>query len=142
MMATTFATLALGGVLAVANAGCGSGASTPTPASPTSEHEVATGSTLTEFQKGRLLGHYSTQDGASGFILDRTTTPWRAKLDGVAKIVNLSESGGPYDTKEYRSDDKSIWLRVDADGTVVLFQGPKQTEGVRVVRDADAAQLK
>jgi len=106
------------------------------------EPEVATGNTLTEFQKRRLLGHYSTRDGASGFILDRTGTPFLAKLDGVEKVVELSESGGPYNTKEYRSGDKSIWIRVDEGGRVLLFQGPKQINGVDVVRDADANRLR
>lgn len=102
--------------------------------------EVATGDTLTEYQKKRLLGHYSTRDGGSGFILDRTVTPWRAKLDGVPKWSPMSESSGPSDTKEYRTD--TIWIRVDNEGNVLLFQGPKQTDGVRVSRDADAEQLK
>jgi hypothetical protein len=106
------------------------------------EQEVATGSTLTEFQKHRLLGHYSTYDGASGFILDRTVTPWKAKLDGAATVVTLRVSNHPRrDVTEYMSDDRSIWLRVDDDGTVEGFQGPKQHEGVEVVRDADANPL-
>ena len=104
--------------------------------------EVATGNTLTEFQMRRLLGHYSTHDGASGFILDRTGTPYLAKLDGVDKVVELSESHGPYNSKEYRSADKSIWIRVDEEGSVRLFQGPKQINGVDVVRDADAKRLR
>lgn len=106
--------------------------------------EVATGSTLTEFQKKRLLGHYSTLNGQSGFILDRTVTPWRAKLDGVNKVVTMSESNTPRrGQKEYTADDKSIWIRIDEEsGEVLLFQGPKQHEGVDIRRDADANQLK
>lgn len=106
------------------------------------QSETATGSTLTEFQKKRLLGHYSTHDGATGVILDRTVTPHRAKLDGVDKVVTLEESHGPYSTKEYRSTDPPMWFRIGEDGDVQLFQGPKQTSGVRVVRDADANPLK
>lgn len=128
---------------------CGGGNASAPPAQTTSTAgekpgEVATGSTLTEFQKKRLLGHYSTEDGASGFILDRTVTPWRGKLDGVNKTVTLAKSNTPKRGEtEYTSDDKSIWIRVDDEsGQVELFQGPKQTQGVRVVRDADAAQLK
>ncbi len=130
--------------------GGGSGNAAPGQAPATSSSkegdtgrtEVATGNTLTEFQKSRLLGHYSTEDGASGFILDRTVTPWRAKLDGVNKVVKLQETNTLRDSKEYTSDDKSIWIRVHAEsGQVQLFQGPKQHEGVRVHRDADARQL-
>ena len=102
--------------------------------------EVADGATLTELQKKRLLGHYSTFDAGSGFILDRTASPFKAKLDGVAGHHALSESGGALDTKEYRGG--GIWLRIDKNGSVLLFRGPKQHEGVRVLRDADAAQLR
>ena len=134
--------------------GCGGSSSSPPAASPGSggattvnvkvEQETATGSTLTEFQKSRLLGHYSTADGASGFILDRTVTPWRAKLDGVNKVVTLAATSSEgSDGKDYASADKSIWIRVSKEyGDVQLFQGPKQHEGVDIVRDADANQLK
>ena len=129
--------------------GCGGGsaaATTPAsradaPADPKSE--VATGNTLTAFQKARLLGHYSTRDGASGFILDRTVVPWKAKLDGVTLVVVLNLSNEPRrGVKEYTSADHSVWVRVGEEGDVQLFQGPKQHEGVEVHRDADAEQLK
>jgi hypothetical protein len=106
------------------------------------EGEVATGTTLTDFQRHRLLGHYSTYDGATGFILDRTVTPWKAKLDGVGAVVRLHVRNHPRpDVTEYASDDHSVWLRIDENGTVQGFQGPKQHEGVDVVRDADAKPL-
>ncbi len=131
-------------ILAIGLSSCGGGNAAPagTP-SPSTNEEIATGQTLTEFQRKRLLGHYSTRDGASGFILDRTVKPWRAKLDGVAKVVTLAETNEPRrGEKEYASADKSVWLRVDdGSGEVLLFQGPKQTEGVHVDRDADAEQL-
>lgn len=132
----------------------GASNATPVPTSPSSapaispeksgNTEVATGNTLTTFQKQRLLGHYSTEDGASGFILDRTVTPWRGKLDGTNKIVKMAETDTPHTgEKEFTSEDKSIWIRVHMEsGRVLFFQGPKQHEGVRVVRDADAEQLK
>jgi hypothetical protein len=120
--------------------GGSSGATTPT----SEKKEVATGNTLTEFQKRQLLGHYSTEDGASGFILDRTVTPWRAKLDGTGKTVTLKLSNTPRrGESEYKSDDGNIWIRVeDEGGRVLLFQGPKQHQGVPITRDADAEQLK
>lgn len=101
--------------------------------------ESASGDTLTDFQKKRLLGHYSTLDGTSGFILDRTKSPWKAKLDGTTTVLTLSGSPAVYDTTEYRA--ANFWIRVDKNGTVQLFDGPKQTEGVRVIRDANANQL-
>jgi len=131
----------LGAAAVACGGGGGRGAAGETP---TTSSEVATGETLTEFQKSRLLGHYSTMDGGSGFILDRTVTPWRAKLDGTNKVVPVKLSNTPRKGEsEYKSDDGSLWLRVSDDsGSVLLFQGPKQQEGVRVTRDADAQPLK
>lgn len=137
-------------VLAVSAVACGGGGAPAAEPSSTKAssgadaeegREVATGSTLTKFQRSRLLGHYSTEDGATGFILDRTASPWRAKLDGIEKVVRLEESNGPRNTREYRSAEPKMWLRVDEEGSVLLFEGPKQREGVRVVRDADAEPL-
>ncbi len=108
--------------------------------------EVATGNTLTEFQKGRLLGHYSTENGDSGFILDRTVTPWRAKLDGTNTVVTMTKTNTPRrGEEEYTSEDKdkTIWIRLNVEsGQLLFFQGPKQREAVRITRDANADQLK
>lgn len=108
-----------------------------------SQPEVASGQKLTAFQKSRLLGHYSTESGKSGFILDRTREPWRARFDGETQGCTLETSGGPGDTKHYAcKEPKRIWLRVDGQsGEVLLFQGPNETQGVRVIRDADAEPL-
>jgi hypothetical protein len=121
---------------------CGGGA--PTPKSPDEgKPEVADGQHLTSFQKERQLGHYSTQDGKHGFVLDRTTTPPRARLDGETGFEELTEQGSVTDAVEYKSPSGKIWLRVDQkSGDVLLFQGPGLTEGVPVLRDADAEQLK
>jgi len=105
------------------------------------EREVATGKEPTTFQRERTLGHYSTLDGKSGVTLDRRTDVVKARLDGSDDVKVLAANGGPHGTTEYRSDDGSIWLRVDEDGSVLLFQGPKQKEGVEVVHDADAEPL-
>lgn len=136
------ALFALGLLVACGCRSDGSRAQAPAAGAGTTGREVATGDTLTEFQKSRLLGHYSTEDGASGFILDRTVSPWRAKLDGVGRVVTLNESNSVRGAKEYTSEDRSLWIRVETEtGDVMLFQGPKQHEGVRVQRDADAERL-
>lgn len=148
----TFHVLAL-----LATVACGKSSAPPPPSTPGSspstsaeaptaakESEVANGTTLTDFQKKRLLGHYSTENGASGFTLDRTQKPWRARLDGTGKITTMEVSNTPKRGEtEYKSSDGAIWIRVDDEsGEVLLFQGPKQHEGVRIVRDANADQLK
>jgi hypothetical protein len=127
---------------------CGGGTpapAAPAPASnapaPAEPREIATGAQPTRFQRSRLLGHYSTLDGASGFILDRTGSEVRAKLDRTADVKVLTAHGGPHQTKEYESADGDLWLRIDPRGEVLLFQGPSQTQGVEVTRDADAEPL-
>jgi hypothetical protein len=112
--------------------------SVPAPSPP----EVADSRHPTEFQKRRLLGHYSTENGKSGFILDRTVTPPKARLDGDGKIEALSQQGSVRGAVEYVSGDRRVWLRVDKEsGDILLFQGPAEHEGVPVVRDADAEPL-
>jgi hypothetical protein len=104
--------------------------------------EIATGNGLTRFQRERLLGHYSTEDGRSGFILDRTVSPWKARLDGSNDVLTLSEKRpGAYHSTEYLSEPHKLWIRVGEDGEVQLMQGPTQHEGVNVVRDAGANPL-
>lgn len=127
-------------LLVVLAGGCG-GSGGSQPAKGAEDREVATGNEPTQFQRSRLIGHYSTLDGKSGFILDRGNDAVKAKLDGSSDVKVLKANGGPHDTTEYRSDDGSIWLRVDQRGEVLLFQGPSQKEGVEIVRDADAEPL-
>jgi hypothetical protein len=125
-------------------AACG-GAPPPPPTTGASDPkpEVADSQNLTEFQKTRLLGHYSTEEGKHGFVLDRTAKPPRARLDGEQGYEELSEQGSVSGAVEYKSPSGKIWLRLDKEsGDVLLFQGPGLTEGTRVIRDADAQQLK
>lgn len=106
------------------------------------KREVADGQHLTEFQKSRLLGHYSTVDGKSGFVLDRTVEPPKARLDGDETVHELARQGSVNGAYELVSTDRAIWLRVhEESGEIMLFDGPQQSEGVDVVRDADAGQL-
>jgi hypothetical protein len=124
---------------ALAGACAGTGASQP--ANSPEDREVASGKEPTTYQHWRSLGHYSTLDGKFGVTLDRRTDVIKARLDGSDDVKVLAASGGPHGTTEYRSDDGSIWLRVDEHGSVLLFQGPEQKEGVDVVHDADAEPL-
>jgi hypothetical protein len=117
----------------------------PKPAStpPSSQREeVADGQHLTDFQLSRLLGHYSTIDGRTGFVLDRTKEPPLARLDGDAEVRELERRGSVHGAYELISADKKVWLRIDeSTGDVLLFAGPREQEGVEVVRDADAERL-
>ncbi len=102
--------------------------------------EVADSNSLTEFQKRRLLGHYSTIDGKTGFVLDRTVDPPRVRVDGDRYVKNLAERPSVRCCVEYAAGD--FWVRVDKDsGAIVEFQGALQRDAVRVIRDADAQPL-
>lgn len=110
--------------------------------SPGTSAEVADGEHLTAYQVQQLLGHYSTENGKSGFILDRTVDPPLARLDGDPTVRSLTRRGSVTGAFELISDDETIWLRIDEEsGRVLLFDGPQQSQGVRVVRDADAQRL-
>ena len=109
---------------------------------PGTSAEVADGKHLTDYQVQQLLGHYSTENGRTGFVLDRTVDPPLARLDGDPAVRSLTRRGSVTGAFELISDDQTIWLRIDEEsGRVLLFDGPQQTEGVRVVRDADAQRL-
>lgn len=117
--------------------GCGKGSESGGKAP-----EVASGKEPTEFQKSKLIGHYSTLDGTSGFILDRTQDPWVARLDGTETNEPLVWQGAHHDATDYVSPSKKVWIRVRKEsGDVLLFQGPGQKEGVSVTRDANAKSL-
>jgi hypothetical protein len=106
------------------------------------EPEVATGKEPTAFQKSKMIGHYSTIDGATGFIIDRTQDPIVVRLDGTTENEPLIWHGAKHESIDYQSPSKKVWLRVGKEsGDVMLFQGPKEHEGVRVTRDADAKSL-
>jgi hypothetical protein len=103
--------------------------------------EMADSTHMTEFQKRRLLGHYSTIDGKTGFVLDRTVDPPRARLDGDPYVKILAVEPSVRCCVEYRAG--GFWVRIDKDsGSIVQFQGAQQTDSVRVIRDADAVPLK
>jgi hypothetical protein len=124
------------------NADAGKGAASHDNVLQLGKPDVADSQHLTSFQKRSLLGHYSTEDGRSGFILDRTSDPPKARLDGDKAAQTLAKQPSVRCCVELVSPDRRIWLRVDKEsGDVVLFQGPSQHEGVPVLRDADADQL-
>lgn len=135
--------------LSAFGAGCSTATTAaPAPATPAATAmaggEKADSKHLTDFQKSRLIGHYSTEDGKSGFVIDLSdeNAP-KARLDGDTAVKVLKKRGSVSGAYELVSDDHKFWVRMNAEsGDVMLFQGPKQHEGVDVVRDADADQLK
>jgi hypothetical protein len=141
-------------LLLLAFAACGSAPAPVAPATPPvaapdpttvrltiePKFEVADSSHPTELQQRRLLGHYSTIDGKTGFVLDRTVDPPRMRLDGDPYIKILGVRPSVRCCIEYTAGN--FWVRIDKDsGEIVEFEGELQRDPVRVVRDADAQPL-
>ncbi len=142
-------------------AGCGDGeqtqpasngnASSP-PATSGGEQPTAQSGTVVEYrdERSRMLpqdeaavrarvGHFSVAHGTDGFVLDRLNDPPLFRRDGSSDIVQLTlrQNG---DHTELVNQEAGIWLRVEEWGHL-LYDGPAQTEGVDVYRDADAQPL-
>jgi hypothetical protein len=102
--------------------------------------DVADGTHATEFQSSRLVGHYSTPNGRTGFVLDRTSDPPKIKMDGDAYTLVLSPRQASKGWLEYVA--ANIWIRIDEQtGRILSFTGPGMTDSSFVVRDADAKTL-
>jgi hypothetical protein len=102
--------------------------------------EMTDGTQPTEFQLRRLVGHYATPDGRFGFILDRTASPPRIRLDGDRYVLALSPLQASKGWLEYTAG--GIWMRLDEETGRILsvsFSGLK--DATRVVRDGDAKPL-
>ncbi|WP_394836785.1 serine/threonine protein kinase [Pendulispora rubella] len=92
---------------------------------------------LTDFQRSRLLGHYSTYDGRRGFVLDRLGEPVKVRLDGDSTVHSLKERYSQWTWLDYLSEDGKIEIRTKQDtGEVVKLNYAD------VVRDADARPLR
>jgi hypothetical protein len=85
------------------------------------------------------LGHYSTADGSTGFVLDRTGAEPRLSRDGHDEVLVLREKpadGG----SEYVHEGPDVWIRIERHGHV-MYQGPDGYRGVDAYRDANARPL-
>lgn len=87
------------------------------------------------------VSHFSTVDGGSGFVFDQNRKPFLVQLDGSTEVIELAERDGAYSSKEYTNKEKGVWIRIYPNGRI-LFDGPDQTSGVDVRKDADAASLR
>jgi len=92
---------------------------------------------LTDFQKSRLLGHYSTLDGRRGFVLDRLAEPVKVRLDGESTVHSLKERYSQWMWLDYLSEDGKIEIRTKQDSGEVI-----KLNYADVVRDADARPLR
>lgn len=104
------------------------------------ERETADSVHPTHFQMSRRVAHYSTPNGQTGFVIDLTSEPVRARVDGSAYVLELTPRRGSRGVVEYVAG--SYWFRVSEEtGEVVLFAGPTTRGATPVVHDADAEPL-
>lgn len=86
------------------------------------------------------LGHYSSGNGLHGLVLDRTTTPVLARLDGSDEILVLTPEAAAYGDVALVRDDGVRLLRVDARGGARLAL-PGARDPIELYRDGEAAPL-
>lgn len=97
-----------------------------------------------DYRTRARLGHFATEDGSDGFVLDLLAEPALFRRDGSSEIVRLTREGSVSGAYELRNDEKNVWLRVYDEGWEagrVLYDGPDQHEGVGTVRDRNAEPL-
>lgn len=122
------------GLLAIA---CGSrkpstaGTTTTTPTSAADQERPA--------QANLRLGHYSTGDGLQGLVLDRTSTPIRARFDGSKDVIELTPRAGNRTGETRLLDPKgNTLLEIDDSATVTLFT---ERGTARLIHDGHADPL-
>jgi len=106
---------------------------------------LVTGKRISEPEERQAVGSWpmnmiATPDGRFGFILDRTASPPRIRLDGDRYVLALSPLQASKGWLEYTAG--GIWMRLDEETGRILsvsFSGLK--DATRVVRDGDAKPL-
>jgi len=89
------------------------------------------------------LGHYSSGDGLTGLVLDRTGSPVKLRVDGRPEIFALLPSGPPsgaFSTTRLENGLGRTMIEVDESGSVRYF-ADGQGQGVAMFRDGAAGQL-
>lgn len=76
------------------------------------------------------LGHYSSGDGMTGFVLDRTGPRVRMQMDGASDVLELDS--------ELKLRGRGVVVRFGDSGEVTYFTG---IESIAMRRDADADPL-
>jgi hypothetical protein len=87
------------------------------------------------------IGHYSSGDGLTGFVLDRLGTPIKLRFDGSDEILVLTPQPAPYNSVTLKRDDGRWLLRIYQDGKMLLFSDKLSGGSANVYRDQDAQPL-
>jgi hypothetical protein len=96
--------------------------------------------TPTVIPPGRL-GHFSSSDGMSGFVLDRSGARPLIRFDGASETIELTETAASLGDIALRRPDGYVLLRIDPQGTMTLYDERHGDSGVTARRDQDAAPL-
>lgn len=102
---------------------------------PAAAASTATASTV--IPKLRL-GHYSSGDGMTGFVLDRTGKKPRMRMDGTKEIVEMDPEPAPRNETALTVHLRGVVMRLGEHGEVTFFRG---NEAISMHRDADAEPL-
>lgn len=74
-----------------------------------------------------------------GFVLDRTTTPVRLRMDGSAKVLDLEIRNQSQDGTDLVHRSPNLLVRIEANGRVTYIDDLNRAMPMK--RDADAASL-
>jgi len=86
------------------------------------------------------LGHYSSGDGLTGFVFDRTGPKPKLRMDGTTQAVVLEPRPAPLDQTDLVEQGYGVRIRLGRYGEVTFFRGGRG-DSVPVARDADAERL-
>jgi hypothetical protein len=132
-MATLPRALAAAWIL-VAAAACGGGAASSSSSSAANASGGGRHAPLLR------LGHYSSGDGMVGFVLDRTGSPPKMRLDGTTEVLPLEVRRTSARSYDLVNHERHIGLSVDDDGSVIYSKrggGPNR----EMYLDAEADPL-
>jgi hypothetical protein len=85
------------------------------------------------------LGHYSSNDGLFGLVLDRTPRLPRVLIDGTSTVLELGVRNMGDGVVNLESARAEVVLTIDSDGHVSLITDPRRDVPLR--RDASAPAL-
>ncbi len=96
--------------------GCGKGNQPDPKASDAVAKDNESDGVLRGITNGQLkVAHYATGDGVVGFVLDRTASPAKVRIDGEKDIIELTME------EDRHSGERRGWYMKSPDGKNVLY---------------------
>src|SRR4051812_47431323 len=70
------------------------------------------------------LGHYSSGDGLTGFVLDRTGSAPRVRMDGTTEVLELEpQSPATDEHADFVHTKAHVFLRLESNGRITFARG-------------------